>query len=149
MAGKESTLRIAFLNVCGQSKLPVSKQIQIEDFIKHHKLDILHLQEVDVNDTTFESCPIISSSFTIIPNNSPTQYGTASLVKNDIVVENIQFDSAGRVIIFEACGISHANIYLPSGCSQLARSGREEYCAATLPQLLLHRSDLGYIGGGL
>ena len=121
--------------------------MQIEDFIKHQRLDILHLQEVEVNDSTFESCPVISSCFTIIPNNSPTQYGTASLVKNEIVVENIQFDSAGRIIVFEACGITHANVYLPSGCSQLARSGREEYCAATLPQLLLHRSDLGYIGG--
>ena len=64
--------------------------MQIEDFIKHHRLDILHLQEVDVHDDAFECCPVISSCFTIIPNNSPTQYGTASLVKNEIVVENVQ-----------------------------------------------------------
>ena len=147
MAGNERTLRVAFLNVCGQTKLPVSKQMQIEDFIKQHRLDILHLQEVDVNNNTFESCAFISSCFTIIPNNSPTQYGTATLVKNEIVVENIQFDSSGRIIVFKACGLTHVNLYLPSGCSQLAKSGREEYCAAVLPQLLLHRADLGYIGG--
>ena len=48
-------LKIAFMNIHGQSKLPLVKQKQIEDFVKQNKIDILHLQEIKICDETFSS----------------------------------------------------------------------------------------------
>ena len=92
-------------------------------------------------------CPTISSSFNIISNNSPTKYGTASLINNNLNVTNIQFDSSGRVIVFDVCDMTMGNVYLPSGTDNIARSKREEYSASVLPKLLLNRLDRGCLGG--
>jgi hypothetical protein len=40
-------------------------------------------------------------NYNIIENNSVNQYGTASLVKSELTVENIRTDLEGRLIIFE------------------------------------------------
>ena len=47
-----------------------SKQAQIEDFIKFNKIDIAHLQEIEICDKTFSKCNFISSSFNINTNNA-------------------------------------------------------------------------------
>ena len=59
-------LKIAYLNVQGQSNLSEAKQLQLEDFIKYNKIDIAHLQETEICDTTFSHCNYISSNFNII-----------------------------------------------------------------------------------
>ena len=41
------------MNIQGQTKLPLAKQLQIEDFVKINKIDILHMQEVQICDETF------------------------------------------------------------------------------------------------
>ena len=77
-----NTLVVASLNIQGQTGLDVCKQKQIEVFIKEPGVDILHLQEIEVHDSTFESCHFVTSTFEILQNNSPTnKYGTDSLVK--------------------------------------------------------------------
>ena len=58
-------IRIGFMNVKGQSKLNVEKQIQIEDFLRRHKCDILNLQETNIEPDTFSSCNFISSNYSI------------------------------------------------------------------------------------
>ena len=61
----------------------------------------MHLQETDVDENAFEHCSFIRNNFNIIPNNSLTGYGTASLVKNTLTVGNIKVDTEGRIIVFD------------------------------------------------
>ena len=90
-----------YLNTYGQSKFTVTKQLQIEELIKNSKCDIIHLQESHLDDESFEKCPFIKSNFTIIPNNSPTKFGTASLIRNDLNIDSVSFDANGRTGISE------------------------------------------------
>lgn len=93
---------------------------------------------------SFYNCPRIQSNYTIISNNSPTCYGVASLTKNYLNTDYIQFDSEGRVFVFATCGMTVVNVYLTSGSS--ARAARENHSSIVLPRLLLHHKDIGCIG---
>ena len=48
-------LRIAFINIKGQTGLHIAKQIQIEDFVKQNKIDIVNLQEINIENDTFSA----------------------------------------------------------------------------------------------
>ena len=88
-------LKILYLNVQGQTKMTLDKQMQINDFIEYHKFDIVHFQEIDFNDDTFQSCHFILNNYNIITNNSATTYGTASMIKTRLHV--MQYLPACRV----------------------------------------------------
>ena len=62
---KNKVLKIAFLNIKGQSGLPLHKQKQIEDFVKYFQIDILNCQEINIDDETFNNCSFILSHFNI------------------------------------------------------------------------------------
>ena len=47
-------LTISYLNIRGQTGFKVDKQFQVEDFLKQSKSDILHLQEIHIEDGTFQ-----------------------------------------------------------------------------------------------
>ena len=120
----------------------------MERFIIDKKVDILHLQEARIEDGTFETCRYISSNFNVVVNNSQNNFGTASLVKNDLEVTNIGMDTEGRVIVFDVSGaITCGNFYLPSGTDRVSKGRREEYSAEIIPQLLIHHRDAGIVGG--
>ena len=146
---EENILTVALVNIHGQSGLDQAKQMQIETFIIQNKIDILHLQEINIDEDSFRYCNFISSCYNIISNNSPTKYGTASLIKSDLSAENIVCDTEGRVLIFDIGNITLGNLYLPSGTDAKSRAGREQYCAETLPRLLTHAKSTGCIGGDL
>ena len=136
------------MNIWGQTGLDMNKQKQIEDFIKQHKIDILHCQEIEILDSTFEVCSFISSCYEIIQNNSPTnKYGTATLVRNDLVIENVKCDTNGRAIAFDIGNVTFCNVYLHSGSDRQMRTGQESYCAETIPQLLVNSKPSGCISG--
>ena len=44
---------IAYINCVGQTKLPISKQLEIHSFVCTNKVDILHMQECRMDDDTF------------------------------------------------------------------------------------------------
>ena len=46
MNHENNILNIAYMNIHGQSKNPTAKQLQIQDFLKYIKIDILHMQEI-------------------------------------------------------------------------------------------------------
>ena len=140
-------LTLGFINIRGQTGLNSSKEAQIESFILNQKIDVLNLQEINICDDSFSHCDIISSSYNIISNNSPTKYGTACLIKSDITPENIQLDSSGRAIVFNISNLTLANLYLPSGNDSISKTNRENYFSETIPQLLTNRLDSGCIGG--
>ena len=145
----ENILTIAYLNIRGQTGLPVVKQLQIEDFIKHNKCDVVHLQEVFIDDDSFSTCDFLNTNFNILPNNGPNKYSTASLVKSELTVDNVWYDTAGRVILFNVGEHSLGNLYLPSGTDSSSKSLRESYCCNFLPKLLVNCKEAGSIGGDL
>ena len=148
MAGTdENVFKLAYLNVRGQTGIKLEKQLQIEEFIKMHDIDILHCQEINIEEETFSECSLVTSSYNIITNNSPNKYGTASLVKNEYITENIVMDTSGRILIFDIDNMSFGNFYLPSGSDNLSRSSRENCCAEIIPQLLINSKDSGCYGG--
>ena len=139
--------RCAFLNIRGQSGLPISKQLQIEQFIKTQRLDALHLQEINIDSDSFTTCDFISSNYNVFPNNSMSKYGTASLGRADIEPENLRCDTQGRVQVYDIGDLTFANIYFHSGTDNISRAGREKLCSEVLPNLLINSKANGYIGG--
>ena len=137
-------INIAYINIKGQTGLPLSKQLQIEHFIQINDIDILHCQEIDIQEDTFDECNYISACYNVISNNSQNKYGTATIVKNEFYVENIGFDSKGRIIIFDIENITFGNCYLPSGTDASARSSREKYFSEIIPNMLINTNDQAY-----
>ena len=129
----------------------MSKQLEIQSYIKKHNIDILHLQECKIDDDSFGECPFVRSNFNIFSNNTQNDsfYGTASLVRCDLEVSNVRTDNDGRVIVFDAVSCTWVNMYLPSGTDGASRALREHYSAEILPQLLLLRQSQGAAGGDL
>ena len=70
MNQENNILSIAYMNIQGQSNLTTVKQLQIQDFIKYNKIDILHMQETEICENTFSDCEFISSSLNLVSNNS-------------------------------------------------------------------------------
>ena len=141
------TLVLAYLNCRGQTGFTESKQFQVENFIKCYDIDILHLQESHIEDDTFSQCKFIMSNFSIIRNNSQTRYGTASLVKSSLAVDDIILHHSGRVILFNIGGVTFGNVYLPSGTDGATRNSRERFCGETIPNLMINSKLSGIVGG--
>ena len=134
----KNIVKVAYLNCRGQTGLTESKQLQIEDFIKTHDIDILHLQETHIEDKTFSPCKFIMSHFNIIHNNSLTKYGTASLIKSSLSIEDVILHHSGRIILFNIGKVTFGNVYLPSGTDGASRASRENYCGDTISNLMVN-----------
>ena len=146
MDNPEGELVIASLNIQGQSCLNLGKQIQIEDFIKYNNIDILHCQEISISPDSFNSCKYICNNFNIIQNNSPNNpFGTASLVRSDLNIENVRCDTEGRALVFDIANITFGNFYIPSGNEKHMRQKREEYFSKMIPELLVRKKKNGII----
>ena len=65
-----NTINLAYMNVQGQTGLNISKQVQIENFLRNQKIYILNCQEINVSSDSFENCDFINSSYNIITNNA-------------------------------------------------------------------------------
>ena len=144
---EKDILTISYLNIRGQNGFKLDKQFQVEEYLKQSKSDILHLQEIHMEDDSFEQCNYIKSNFSVISNNAVNKYGTASLVKNDLEYQNILCDTNGRIIVFDISGVTFGNIYFPSGTDAVSRSFREKLSAETIPQMMANRQISGCIGG--
>ena len=140
-------LTIGYMNIRGQSGINIVKQLQIEAFAKFNNCDIIHLQEAHLDSETFSTCDFIMKTYNIIENNSVNKYGTASLVKSELTVENIRTDLEGRLIIFDIGDMTFGNIYLHSGTDARSRANRENYCCEVLPNMLVNSRDTGCMGG--
>ena len=118
-----------YLNTYGQTKFHQDKQLQVQDLIKSYNCDIVHLQETEINENSFQNCNFFKNNFTIISNNSETKYGTCSAVKSSFNVEDVEFDIEGRVISFNIGPVTFCNVYLPAGTDSESRASRESYCS--------------------
>ena len=63
-------LNLAYFNIRGQTGLNLSKQLQIENFLKTNNIDIASCQEINIVKETFQDCDFINSSYNIISNNA-------------------------------------------------------------------------------
>ena len=142
-----SRITVAFLNCRGQSGFNISKQLQIESFLQNNSIDILQLQECRIDDDTFNQCGFLTSNYNVLKNNSQNEYGTASIVKNHFIPEDIILHNSGRIIIFNIGDITFGNVYLPSGSDGNVRASRENFCGETIPTLLINSKLNGIIGG--
>ena len=140
-------LKIAYLNCKGQSGFGIAKQLQIEQFLKFNDIDIINLQETRVDKETFSGCSFILGNYEVIKNNSSSEYGTCTLVKNTLDIENIILHESGRIIIFDIGQLTVANVYLPSGTDGESRASREKFCGEILPNMLTNSGPAGMIGG--
>ena len=117
-AGEQSIpINIAYINCHGQTKFPISKQLEIKSFICQNKVDILHLQECKIDQNSFQKCGFITSNFNVISKNTPndSHFGTASLVRSDLTVSDIHKDDQGRNIIFNTAGVPGGTCTCPQG----------------------------------
>ena len=140
-------ITIAYMNIHGQSGLDDSKQVQIENFIKSYKVDILNCQEINIDENSFKNCSYINSSYNVIPNNAQNKYGTCCIVSNSLDYQKVKFDTNGRIIAFDIDDITFCNVYLPSGTDAMMKNERENYIAETLPQILIDSKIHGCTGG--
>ena len=129
-------LSIATLNCRGQSKMTLAKMLQIQHTIRTNNLDLLFCQETHVEDNTLEHCEFIRSNFDLIKNNAGNEYGTAVFVKNTFNISDINFDTEGRVIIFNIEDTTFVNIYPKSGTDSDSRKSRDNLFSSTLPNML-------------
>ena len=132
------TLTIATMNCHGQTKLEVPKQLYIQNFLLTNKIDILLCQEIKIEENSFNQCNFISSNYSIIKNNSSNHYGTAILIHNNLQINEIKFDTAGRIIIFNTDNITICNAYPKAGTDAESRQDREDLINTTIPNMLLH-----------
>ena len=141
-------LNVAYINCYSQSKFPISKQLEIQNFICQNNLDVVHLQEIKVDQDSFSQCNFISMNFNIFANNKPdgSHYGTASLVRSDLDVTDIHTNNDGQIIVFNAAGCAWGNFHLPSGSSRNARASREEYFSKKNSQSKMSPSCRNLIG---
>ena len=108
---QEKSLNIGYINLRAQTGFGPAKQLQVEKFLKFYKIDILHLQEAQIKEDTFEMCDFITSNYEIIANNASNSYGTASLVANSLHTTNIKADTQGRVLGVNVGDTTFANVY--------------------------------------
>ena len=144
-SGNKLTPLVATLNLRGQTKMNLSKLLQLEELLKSQKFAVIFFQESHIQDTTFENCPFIKSNYQILINNSSTGYGTSALVNNSLKIENVKALPGGRILYFEINKTSFVNVYLPSGTA--GKGDREAILSDSLPNLLLDSCKTGVIGG--
>ena len=117
-------IKIAYMNIHGQTGLDDCKQVQIENFIKSYKIDILNCQEINIDEDSFKNCSFIASSYKSIINNAQNKYGTCCFVSNDLDFENVKVDTNGRIIAFDIGNNTFCNVYLPSGTDSATKKER-------------------------
>ena len=122
--GNKLSPLVATLNLRGQTKMNLTKLLQLEELLKSLKVAVIFFQESHIQDTTFENCPFIRSNFQLLINNSSTGYGTSALVNNSLKIENVKALPGGRILYFEINKTSFVNVYLPSGTAGKAESHR-------------------------
>ena len=140
-------LTIASMNCHGQSKLEAPKQLYIQNFLLTNKIDVLLCQETKIDDNTFDHCNFIKSNYNIIKNNAQNPYGTSILAHTNITIDEVKFDTEGRIIIFNSDNITFCNVYPKAGTDSDSKQEREDLINITLPNMMHHHKSNIVIGG--
>ena len=60
------SFKVGYLNLRAQTGFGITKQAQVEHFVKQHMFDILHLQEAQILEDSFETCDFVTL-ITLLP----------------------------------------------------------------------------------
>ena len=124
-------MTVGFITIHGQTKLPQTKQNQIEYLVKEYNVDILHMQETQIDESAFENNPFIANNFNIIFNNSET----ARLLPHQ------------QKVLHEGCNPSSIR---KNHRFQHRRPHHDQHlsiCGQTIPNMMLAAKKKGMIGG--
>ena len=69
MAPIENSITLAYMNIRNQTGLDIVKQVQIEHFLKFHKVDVLHCQEINIDSESFSHCKFLNGSYEMQPTS--------------------------------------------------------------------------------
>ena len=92
-------------------------------------------------------CEYVQNKYSIIKNNAENDYGTDILVKNTLQIQDVSFDTEGRVIMLNTGNISIINIYPKAGTDAESRRQREELLANTVPNMSKYIKNNIIMGG--
>ena len=67
--GGKLTPLVATLNLRGQTKMHLSKLLQLEELLKTIKPAVIFFQESQLQNNSFENCPFINSNYQLLINN--------------------------------------------------------------------------------
>ena len=137
------------MNCHGQSKLEAPKQLYIQNFLLTNKIDVLLCQETRIDDNNFDQCNFIKSNYNIIKKNAQNPFGTSILPHTNITIDEVKFDTEGRIIIFNSDNITFCNVYPKAGTDSDSKQEREDLINITLPNMMHHHKSNIVIGGGL
>lgn len=110
------------------------------------KQDILLCQVTKIEENCFSQCEKFNNNYTIFKNNSRNEFGTSTIVKNDIQPMNFKFDTDGRVIMLNTESITIVNIYPKAGTDSDSRKERELF-TNTLPKMIQYIKQNIIMGG--
>ena len=142
-------LTVGSLNIRGQMTLGHSRILQLEDFVKQYKIDVLNLQETDLKEDVFLENDFLALNYQLIINNNPKGFGTSVLIKNDLEYDNVKMDTGGRLICYDLTdlNITGSNIYLQCGVLKEHRDSRDLYCSKIIPEIFHNRKHANFITG--
>ena len=110
-----NTLTITTMNCHGQTKFDTAKQLYIQIFVSSHKIDVLLSQGTKIEENSFNQCHFINCNYSIIKNNSSNPFGTSVLIHKNLQIEEIKYDTDGRLIIFNIENFTIVNAYPRAG----------------------------------
>ena len=61
MTSNHNVFNLFYINIRGQTGLEHSKQVQIKHFFQVYNIAILHCQEINILENSFEKCNFINS----------------------------------------------------------------------------------------
>ena len=142
-------LTVGSLNIRGQLTLGHSRILQLEDFVKQYKIDVLSLQETNLKEDAFQDNDFLFLNYQLIINNSPKGFGTSVLIKNDLEYDNVKMDTGGKLIIYDLTdlNVTGGNVYLQCGVLKEHRESRDLYCSKIIPEMFHNRKHSNFITG--
>ena len=84
-------------NIYGQTNFNQAKVNQIEFLVKTNKIDILHLQETNILEETFENSNYLKNNYQILFQNNESGFGVCSLINNELETKNVLLHPSGIV----------------------------------------------------
>ena len=67
MDSPQDFITVAYMNIRGQTGLDITKQVQIEHFLKFYSVDILHCQEINISSTTLTTSYLTMLAISMVP----------------------------------------------------------------------------------
>lgn len=126
---------VATINICNISSQ--AKYDALRSFIRSADLDVILLQEV-------QNEQLVIPGYTIVFNVDAHQRGTATAVRDQYLINNVEKSLDNRIISLRIGPVTFINIYAPSGA--LSRNAREDFFNVSVAHYLHHSTEHVVLG---